>query len=64
MDCVQWITLEDIVLFYLVLRVRNILCVVVSVQCIPTNSLGGVVGYSVTTYNAKTKQPVIGFDMV
>ena len=26
--------------------------------------LGGVVGYSVTTYNKETKQPVIGFDMV
>jgi hypothetical protein len=27
-------------------------------------NLGGVVGYSVTTYNKETKQPVIGFDMV
>lgn len=26
--------------------------------------LGGVVGYSVTTFNKETKQPVIGFDMV
>ena len=32
-------------------------------RAILSGPAGGVVGYALTTYNAKTGQPVIGFDM-
>ena len=32
-------------------------------RAILSGPAGGVVGYAMTTYNKKTKKPVIGFDM-